>query len=650
MENPSAIPTTLLVEDGTLLSGPGTIRLSNESNHVIQGITPTDILINDTEHTIAGTGCIGNDALAIINRGTILADQSAPLTIDTNEDVQLPNAADGFSINFINEGLIHVTGTGGLELSGQFENADGGEIQVDSVLYVNSSLLRSPVGPNSSKISGLGVVEAVTSGLGARFSPGTDEVQGTLTVNTDLANVNGLEIDIAGAQEHDQLALTTISGAQFGNNLSLVFREGFVPVLESFEIVTATRVFDPNDSSAPAIIGDFDNAPRTNDGSPSILTFPGGTCEVDYNDNSIWLNNFQFDSTSFDGDEMTILVGTNIDDVITLTAVGGSRTEFILEVNGNTQSITAPNVINKVIVNGGLGNDTITFNDVSNGCAYGGPGNDVITNNGVTRSFLFGEDGDDIINGGRGQDYIEGGLGYDEIFGGNGIDIIHCGDLVDFDFGPNLVFGGPGADEIFGSFGDDMLNGGDGFDYVEGGDGNDTILGGLAQDMLFGDSGDDIINGGEGNDTIYGGLGDDEIFGSSGRDAIFGETGEDFINGGVGNDTIDGGSQDDTVIGGDGADIIYGRNGNDILNGNRLGDTIYGGTGDDTINGGDGADQIFGQAGNDVLRGNNHSDVIDGGPGDDTLTGGQGNDELHGGGGIDTATDTGEAGESGIEN
>ena len=35
--------------------------------------------------------------------------------------------------------------------------------------------------------------------------------------------------------------------------------------------------------------------------------------------------------------------------------------------------------------------------------------------------------------------------------------------------------------------------------------------------------------------------------------------------------------------------------------------------------------------------------------GDDTLTGGEGNDELHGGSGTDTATDSGEVAESGIE-
>lgn len=370
-------------------------------------------------------------------------------------------------------------------------------------------------------------------------------------------------------------------------------------------------------------------------------------------------------------DDVMTINGTCDDDTIVISSVGGSETDFSLEINSATEAVFSTTNIQRVIVNGHEGNDTITIDDVFKaevncgdgddtvtidnafqGFVYGGDGNDLIAFNGISRSFLYGEDGDDIINGGRGQDYIEGGLGYDEIFGGNGNDTILCGDSSVSDLGPNLAFGGPGADDIIGAFGNDTLSGGDGFDYLYGGlgQGEDTILGGLGQDLLEGGFGDDYMHGGEGHDTMHGGFGDDEMFGGGGRDTINGNDGADLINGGVGNDTIDAGNDNDTVVGGDGADEIQGGGGDDILNGNRFGDVIYGGGGDDTINGGDGADQIFGQAGNDLLRGNNHGDVIDGGLGDDTLTGGQGNDELHGGAGIDTATDTGEAGESGIEN
>ena len=177
---------------------------------------------------------------------------------------------------------------------------------------------------------------------------------------------------------------------------------------------------------------------------------------------------------------------------------------------------------------------------------------------------------------------------------------------------------------------------------VMSGDGVDEVLIDIAQDVFVdGGRGADTLVSGVGNDVLLGGAGNDFVFGGPGHDQIFGNNGSDILSGGAGLDELRGGGGSDELNGGQDEDLLVGGTGFDQL---------FGGSGDDDLRGGQGQDILEGGQGNDRLRGNDGNDQLYGNADDDRLTGGDGIDFLSGGAGTDSATDIGEAGESGIEN
>lgn len=323
-------------------------------------------------------------------------------------------------------------------------------------------------------------------------------------------------------------------------------------------------------------------------------------------------------NVTVDGNDLEVR-GNNEDNIIVVTEV--ANTTFV-EVDGFVESI--PGVYN-VTVTAYDGNDTITAN-VPGIRIGGGDGDDNI--------LFFGSE-DSLLLGGNGNDTIRGGSG------------------------PDFISGQAGDDLLIGRAGNDNLSGGSGVDEIRGISGRNIISGGSEDDEIFGGTGPDVIRGGTGDDTIYGGSGADEIHGDEGlnfidggvaSDVIFGGNSQDIINGGPGNDRIAGYGGDDLIDGGTGSDEIFGGTGNDVITGGLGLDRLFGGDGNDTLIGAESSDFLSGGNGNDELDGGTGPDELFGGAGDDQLTGGDGFDALHGGPGNDTATDTGEAAETGIEN
>ena len=286
---------------------------------------------------------------------------------------------------------------------------------------------------------------------------------------------------------------------------------------------------------------------------------------------------------------------------------------------------TFPNITDVSVLGHG-GNDTITSN-FPGARLNGMDGDDDILffGNGTT-SVLIGGNGNDIIRGGSGPDEIYGSAGNDELIGRAGNDLLFGGPGID------VIRGISGRNTIFGNAGDDEIFGGTGSDEIDGGIGNDTVFGGAGADVIRGGDGLNILDGGVAGDTIIGGTSRDVIFGGAGNDSIFGLDGNDRLEGGAGSDEIIGGFGNDLIRGGLGLDQLFGSSGHDTIFGDESSDFISGGIGHDVLDGGSGPDEIQGDSGNDQL------------------TGGDGFDALHGGSGTDTATDTGEAAETGIEN
>jgi hypothetical protein len=111
----------ILVESATLQGG-GQVLLSDDGNNVIFGGGANATLIN-IDNTISGAGQIGAGQMTLVNAGTIVADGTHALVIDTGG-----NVVD-------NSGTLAATGSGGLEIAGAVTNtgelsAAGGSIEI----------------------------------------------------------------------------------------------------------------------------------------------------------------------------------------------------------------------------------------------------------------------------------------------------------------------------------------------------------------------------------------------------------------------------------------------------------------------------------------------------------------------------------------
>lgn len=155
---------------------------------------------------------------------------------------------------------------------------------------------------------------------------------------------------------------------------------------------------------------------------------------------------------------------------------------------GNDVINVASNVDVNIVVDGGVGDDTITTGA-----------------------------GDDRIDAGEGNDTVDAGEGRNDVFGNSGNDVIR---------------GGNGANIFYGGDGDDELSGGTGSNYLEGGAGKDTITGG-GTDMLSGGADDDRIVAGPGQSSIYAGAGTDTIEGAGNNATVYAEIG-DTVNAATG--------------------------------------------------------------------------------------------------------------------
>jgi len=328
-----------------------------------------------------------------------------------------------------------------------------------------------------------------------------------------------------------------------------------------------------------------------------------------------------------------------------------------------------------IIVNGGVGNDTIWSSD----------GNDI----------LNGNEGDDTINGWFGNDVINGGSGRGQLYGGAGNDTLTGGeaeDRLDGGAGADIMSGGNGPDEYYvDNPGDSITENPDhGVDivrlsidplfllanYMLPVNVEDVIVDNGSLIFLTGNSSDNHLQGfanmwgGDGNDklqsfgagSLYGGNGNDLIIGSSFDEFMYGENGNDIMWSSHGNNFLSGGNGDDEFLDSGGINIMHGGAGNDSYYINNIQNTLVelAGNGIDTVintlsfvleenfenltlTGGSNINGT-GNSLNNVMIGNNSAnlmsgfvgdDILDGAGGDDTLSGGRGLDILTGGSGND---------------
>ncbi len=347
-------------------------------------------------------------------------------------------------------------------------------------------------------------------------------------------------------------------------------------------------------------------------------------------------------------------------DVTRIEVNGGDGNDTISLTPGRGQQA----ILISTVLNGGVGNDSISGGD-GNDFIQGGDGADSLSGNGGNDS-LVGGIGNDNLNGGNNEDTLQGGQGNDTLSGGLGRDqadfsratagvtvnlvtgkgtgegtdkLDTVEDLVGSDLGDTLT-GNTSDNRLDGRSGNDVLADGQGNDVLAGGQGNDTLDGGVADDTLIGGDGNDILNDGEGNDQLIGGLGNDRY---AFADVASYQVDEIVEAVGAGTDTLDFSRSlnsvrinldlrfvDDDLVRQANRVIpqndsfanfenILGTAGDDVIMGNAANNVIRGGGGNDDIDGRQGDDQLFGESGNDTLIGYAGNDQLQGGAGDDVF-------------------------------
>jgi Ca2+-binding RTX toxin-like protein len=198
----------------------------------------------------------------------------------------------------------------------------------------------------------------------------------------------------------------------------------------------------------------------------------------------------------------------------------------------------------RVVVDGGAGDDTICGSDVGD-LLYGGDGNDTIVG-GAGPDWVSGGEGDNILEAGGGNDYVADDAGNDSIDGGPGNDTLAMGEQYGIP-DDNEPFPGPcprydvhpvvdvGAGTVTG-LGDDTFHDFESYSTgwydstLLGGDGPDNLSTGFCgQTVIDGRGGDDhILANADQGGTVSGGAGDDHIVIGSVQVAVAG-AGDDTV-------------------------------------------------------------------------------------------------------------------------
>ena len=412
---------------------------------------------------------------------------------------------------------------------------------------------------------------------------GTDNYTNTLRIITDLTNITGRLIAVAGTDGADTIVMpneTPLDGEYWGE---IHANEGDDNITLSSTLRYWTYAGDGNDSVfGVGAIGDFVDGQAGDDylegyGGDDYLYGAAGSDALYGGDGN--------DSLS-GGDGSNFFYGGNGND----TLIGGADDDFINGGSGND------------LIDGGDGGwDNAEYYDAASGITVnksGGTSGVVTGSSSGTDTFVgieivVGSNFNDTFNGSSGDDFFTGNDGNDKFYGGDGFDAVvfeketgwwrdDAGthgvivNMSDYSISVNINQGSGlqtvAAHSDIDSFGktDILFN----IEMISGTQFGDYIAGDVAGNHLQGQEGDDTLNGGGGYDGLAGGDGND----------VLTVTGEAF----GGNETgsrLFGGNGDDTLISSQasswGARLTPGLGHN----------TVYGSV--DTWNAGDGDDLVF---------------------------------------------------------
>jgi len=231
---------------GVTFTGTGQITMGNNAqNRIVNGGT-LSTLVNAAGHTIRGSGDLGFNGVHITNNGTIIADQSTPMVIDTPSDGQ----------GFLNNGTINVVGTTLQIVTGNFTNAGTVNIPAGATLvrtghYTQTGGTTTVNGTLNPSVS-MQLFGGTLKGNGSVISNGQLANDGTIApgdpigelfLNKGLAQSPSgiISIEIGGlvqGTEYDLLTIAANTHTIIDGTLKVRFVNGFDPqVGDNFEVM-----------------------------------------------------------------------------------------------------------------------------------------------------------------------------------------------------------------------------------------------------------------------------------------------------------------------------------------------------------------------------------------------------------------------------
>jgi hypothetical protein len=209
------------------------------------------VLTNGPDHTIRGGGNVGGNNLGLVNQGAIVADAPGGMLIDVSD-----------SNSFVNEGLVHVTGDGSLNIANGPMDHHGAVLidetrtlhrsqnftQTGGVTTVAGTLEMggvSVVDLQGGTLEGDGAVAGAVRNSGGDVEPGLSP--GTLDVgayDASPAYCGALSIEMAGDAPDAEYDVLMVGGAaDLGGILRVELLDGFMPQIgDEFEVLHAASV------------------------------------------------------------------------------------------------------------------------------------------------------------------------------------------------------------------------------------------------------------------------------------------------------------------------------------------------------------------------------------------------------------------------
>jgi hypothetical protein len=200
--NGSTGATTLRLNRNTTLTGTGVLNLSNSlSDNVITDKSGA-ILTNDTNHTIQGSGQLGNARLGIINNGTIIANQSEGLIIN-------PNPGAG---GFTNNGTIRANSASTLTVNDNLNNLSGNTLTGGTYYVAGTMRLPGAININAASI--------ILDGTGSNLYNGATGTNNALA--NFATNASGGSFSILDSRNFNTVSNLDNSGAiTIGSGITL---------------------------------------------------------------------------------------------------------------------------------------------------------------------------------------------------------------------------------------------------------------------------------------------------------------------------------------------------------------------------------------------------------------------------------------------